>query len=83
MRPILCLLYTSIKLAAVDQIHNDAQNAEPGYDRAPYDELACFFAALAVLDALDSGNQLENSADQCQEPVSYTHLFTHMPPPIL
>lgn len=47
-----------VKLAAVDQIHHDAQDAEYSHDCAPYDEPACFFAALAVLDAFDSGDQL-------------------------
>ena len=56
-----------VKLAAVDQIHHDAQDAEYSHDCAPCDEPACFFAALAVLDALDSGNQLANSSDQRQK----------------
>ena len=56
-----------VKLAAVDQIHHDAQDAEYSHDCAPYDEPACFFTAFAVLDAFDSGDQLANPSDQCQK----------------
>ena len=80
-----------VKLAAVDQIHHDAQDAEYSHDCAPYDEPACFFAALAVLDAFDSGDQLANPSDQCQKqccqvnsikslPALYASGFSILPP---
>ena len=55
------------KLAAVDQIHHNAQDAEYRHDCAPYDQLARFFAALTMLDALDSGDQLANPSNQRQK----------------
>ena len=52
------------KLFAVDQIHHNTENAEHRCDHTPFDEILGFFAAFAVLDALDAGNQLTNAAGQ-------------------